>query len=176
MESFATPAEMAERSQGAIAATHPFVQKELNAATAAIRNYCGWHIAGREQVEYRRNGPFSDAVWLPAMQIVTFDEGEINGATVDTDGVEFDSNTGWTNLCGRKVAVKFTAGFTTVPADLVTLTLELASGALASPLGVTREQAGGVSVTLARVSGALQVHPGGDDVARLAAYKLGRLP
>ncbi|SDQ04741.1 hypothetical protein, partial [Leucobacter chromiiresistens] len=63
-----------------------------------------------------------------------------------------------------------------VPADLVTLTLELAAGALISPLGISREQAGGVSVTLNRTSNSLLVGPGGADAARLEPYRLGVLP
>lgn len=176
MASFATPKQMADRSQGAISATHPFLATELDAATRAIRDYCGWHIATREPVRYRRVIPYHDQVWLPAMQIESIDEAHMNGATLDPATIEFDHDTGWTSLSGRRVDIKFTAGFEHVPADLVTLTLELAAGALGSPLGISREQAGGVSVTFTRTSGALLVGPAGADVARLAPYKLGVLP
>lgn len=176
MESFATPQQMAERSQGAIAATHPFLTTELAAATRAIRDYCGWHIAGVEEITYRRVRPYHDQVWLPAMQISEIVEAKMNGSDVDPDTVEFDPDTGWTSLCGRRVEVRFMAGFDPVPESLVTLTLELAAGALGTPLGISREQAGGVSVTFARTSGALLVGTSGADVARLAPYKLGVLP
>lgn len=170
--SFATPDQMEDRSGGAILTTHPFLQKELAAATRQIRNRCGWHIATRQQVRIRHVRPFPESVWLPAMQIESIDSAIMDGATRTTSGIDFDPDTGWTPLCGRRVDVTFTAGFDEVPEDLVTLTLELAAGALGSPLGITREQAGGVSVTLARSSGALQA----DDLSRLAAYKLGWLP
>ncbi|MFB7843629.1 hypothetical protein [Microbacterium sp. NPDC056052] len=170
--SFATKDQMGERSQGAVPASTPFLEDELAAATRTIRNYCRWHIATAEQLTFRRSGPFAEAVWLPAMQITTLDEITIDGVTVDPASVEFDFDTGWTSLCGRIRQVKFTAGFEEVPEDIVTLTLELAAGALGSPLGISREQAGGVSVSYTRTSGALQPA----DVDRLAAYRLGWLP
>lgn len=176
MDPFATPQQMANRTQGAIAANHPFLEDELNAATEAIRRHCGWHIATQEDLHFRRTGPYHDQVWLPAMQITEISEAKVNGADLDPDAIEFDHDTGWTSMRGRSVSVKFTAGFTTVPADLVTLTLELTAAALGSPLGISREQAGGVSVTFSRTSGALLIGPGGADLPRLAPYKLGVLP
>lgn len=176
MASFATPQQMEQRSQGAIAATHPFLETELASATRSIRDYCGWHIAGPEEVTHRRVRPYHDQVWLPAMQVEEIVSAKINGGDVEPDTVEFDPDTGWTSLYGRRVEVKFRAGFDSVPESLVTLTLELAAGALGTPLGISREQAGGVSVTFARTSGALLVGPGGADIARLAPYKLGVLP
>ncbi|QTV79482.1 hypothetical protein [Microbacterium sp. NIBRBAC000506063] len=116
--------------------------------------------------------PFSEAVWLPAMQIEAIASVTIDGTTLTPANVDFDPDTGWTSLCGRRVNLTFTAGHEAIPEDLVTLTLELAAGALGSPLGISREQAGAVSVTFTRTSGALQPA----DHARLAAYKLGRLP
>lgn len=176
MASFATPQQMEQRSQGAIAATHPFLATELAAATRAIRDYCGWHIAGVENATYRRVRRYHDQVWLPAMQIREIVEAEINGGSVSPDSIDFDPDTGWTSMCGRRVEVKFSAGFDPVPESIVRLTLELAAGALGSPLGISREQAGGVSVTFTRTSGALLVGPGGNDVATLVPYKLGVLP
>lgn len=171
-ESFATAQEMADRSQGAILANHPFLQKELKAATEAIRKACGWHIAKVETLTFERVGPFAEHVWLPAMEISSVGLTTIDGAVVVADSIEFDKMTGWTNIFGRRRSVTYTAGFAEVPADLVTLTLELAAGALGSPMGITREQAGGVSVSVARSSGALQLA----DHERLAPYKIGWLP
>jgi hypothetical protein len=172
LETFATAQEMAERSQGEIPADHPFLTKELKAATQEIRNACGWHIAQVETITLERVGQFVEHVWLPAMAISAITAATIDGTVILADSVEFDRNTGWTSLCGRRRSVTYTAGFAEVPADLVTLTLELAAGALGSPLALSREQAGGVSLTYARSSGALQPA----DHARIAAYKIGWLP
>lgn len=176
MVPFATPEQMEQRTQGVIAATHPSLNTELAAATRAIRDYCGWHIAGAETVTYRRVRPYRDQVWLPAMQISEIVEATIDGETIDPDVVEVDPSTGWTSLRGRNVSVKFNAGFDPVPESLVTLTLALAAGGLGTPLGISREQAGGVAVTFSRTSNALQVGPDGADVVTLAPYKLGVLP
>lgn len=172
LEPFATAQQMADRSQGAIPTTHPFLAAELKAATRTIRNACGWHIAKAEQLRYRKVRPFSEAVWLPAMQIKSIDSGTIDGATVAATTAGFDPEIGWTALYGRNIDITFTAGYDEVPEDLVTLTLELAAGALGSPLGISREQAGTVSVTYTRTSGELTAA----DHDRLAAYKIGRLP
>lgn len=171
-DAFASAQEMADRSQGAIPISHPFLEKELRAATETIRNHCRWHVAGVETRTFERVGPFAEHVWLPAMEIAEITEAIIDGYPVDVSAVEFDKSTGWTSLWGRRRKVTYTAGFEAVPADLVTLTLELAAGALGSPLGITREQAGGVSVTLTRASGALMA----DDLHRLAAYTIGYVP
>lgn len=172
LQPFATAQDMADRSGGAIPKTHPFLEKELQAATRTIHNACGWHIAQVEQLRYRKVRPFSEVVWLPAMQIKSIDSGTIDGATVTAMTTGFDPAIGWTPLCGRDVDITFTAGFDEVPEDLVTLTLELAAGALGSPLGISREQAGTVSVSYTRTSGQLTEA----DHDRLAAYKLGWLP
>lgn len=176
LDSFATPQDMEDRTQGAIPADHPFIGSELSAATEAIRNYCRWHIAGVRQLTLHRVRPFAESVFLPAMKIASVESATVDGCEHRAGEVEFDPETGWTPLRGRRVRVQYTAGFDEVPADLVTLTLELASAALGSPLGIVREQAGGVSVTLQRASGALLVGAGGADVARLTPYRLGRLP
>lgn len=170
--SFASEEEMEQRSQGAIPADHPFLKRELEAATREIRSACGWHIAKVETLTFERVGPFAEQVWLSAMEITAITAATIDGVDIDPATIEFDKQTGWTSLCGRRRSVTFTAGYAEVPADLVTLTLELAAGALGSPIGVSREQAGAVSLTYTRTSGALQ--PADRD--RLAPYKLGWLP
>ena len=169
LEPFATDQEMSDRTSGAIPTTHPFLAKELAAATRRIREACHWHIAGIEQIRYRKVRPFAEQVWLPAMQIASIDSGTIDGVTVEATTSGFDPEIGWTPLCGRDVDITFTAGFEVVPEDLVTLTLELAAGALGSPLGISREQAGGVSVSYTRTSGQLTAA----DRDMLAACRIG---
>lgn len=173
MEPFATPQDMDDRTQGEITATsHPFLAKELAAATRTIRNHCGWHIATAEEITVKRRSRFRSEIWIPAMQISAAQVTTLDGVDHTFTDDEFDPETGWTSWSGDRYTLTYTAGYATVPEDLVTLTLELAAGALGSPLGITREQAGGVSLTLARASGALT----SDDIDRLAEYRLGRLP
>nr|WP_274635536.1 hypothetical protein [Microbacterium bovistercoris] len=144
LEPFATPQQMADRSQGAITATtHPFLDSALKAASKKIRDYCRWHIAENQPLTYKRSAPSTADVWLPAMQITEITSVIIDGTTWDqaaVDAVEFDPDTGWTNLRGRLIEVGYTAGYTEMPEDLVDLTLMIASRALGSPLGAVREQ------------------------------------
>ena len=176
VDTFASPTDMGKRSLGQITATsHPFLEEELEAATSAIREHCGWHIATLQSVTLIRRFPSREQVYLPAMRINGVTAATIDGRTLTASelaAVEFDPITGWTSLSGRSVSVAFDAGFTSVPADLKLLTLELSAGALGSPLGITKEQAGGVSVTLDRASGAITEQ----DDQRLVPYRLGRLP
>ncbi|UGS26327.1 hypothetical protein K8F61_17125 [Microbacterium resistens] len=178
LDSFATATDMSDRTQGQVtAASHPFLERELEAATQDIRDFCGWHIAPARQVEYRRTGRLPDDVWLPAMEVQSIDSVTIDGTAwtdVAVQRVEFDRDTGWTNLTGRSVIVKYTAGFKKTPPNLLTATLEMAAAALGTSMGWTREQAAGVSVDYGRAGGGIDPDsPGG---RRLAAYRIGRLP
>lgn len=175
---FARPADMSDRTQGEINEDdYPYLERELAAATADIRDFCRWHVYPQKPVEYRRVGASPDDVWLPAMRIKSIDAVTIDSVEYDAaalDAVEFDPTTGWTNLCGRNVAVTYTAGFATVPPNLETAALELAASALGTSLGHTREQAGSVSLTYGRAGGGIdESTPGGQ---RLIAYRIGRLP
>lgn len=170
--SFATPQDMSDRSGGDITATiYPFLQKELDAATQAIRMACGWHIA-REESQTIQRGPsrFPSTIYLPTKRLVGVTSVLINGYATDPDTVEFDPETGETNIYARQATIVMTHGYNEVPADLVLLTLELAAAGLGAGLGVDREQAG--SVVVAYRSSAIEPR----DAWRLAPYKLGKLP
>lgn len=172
MEPFATAREMAERTNGAIPADTPFLHWELMGASRSIRNECGWHVAPLMPLTLSRLGQFPCQVWLPAMEIDSITSATVDGSVLDVAAIELDRATGWTNIVGRRVSIQYLAGFEDIPDDLVTLTLELASGGLFAREGIAREQAGSVSVTLSRTSAGLTPA----DIARLSAYRLGRLP
>lgn len=179
MESFATAQQMQQRTKGAITATtHPSLTSELAAATRAIRDACGWHVATLEPLVHRRSGPFARDIWLPAMQIDSIAEAVVDGADVDLTQVRFDPDTGWTNLRGASCAITYAAGFEEVPESLVSLTLQIAARALSSPTGVTREQIGQHSVsfalTSAQASGGIVLLD--VELEQLTPYILGTLP
>lgn len=173
MGAFATVEDMRQRTNGLITATsHEFLQKELDAASREIRDYCGWHIATIEELTYSHRSRFHDDVWLPAMRIQSIESATVDGvAWADLSGVEFDAGTGWVNLRGRHVEVIYRAGFETVPESIVSLTLQIAARALGGAMGIIREQTLGASLTF---SGA------GDDRSRfesvLAPYRIGYVP
>lgn len=172
MASFATPQDMDDRTRGEITATsYPFLQKELDAATRTIREACGWHIAPIETHVVRRVSRHRSEIWVPAMNILAVRISDAGGAR-DLADFDFDPMTGMTTWSGDRYTLEFTAGYATVPEDLVTLTLEIAAGALGASLGLAREQAGGVSVTYARAGGTIAP----SDIPRLAPYTLGYLP
>lgn len=178
-ESFASTAQMEQRSLGAITATsHPFLEKELAAATREIQKYCRWHIFPVMDIaKVSRSRHWRD-IWVPAMQI-----SDVVITTLDeVDHVlaaeEFDPETGWTSWSGDRYTLTYTAGYIEVPEDLVTLTLQIAARALGAPLGFSREQAGSVSVTHSVVAPGVA---GGDvlldhEKTSLAAYRIERLP
>ena len=179
MVAFAMPSNMEARTgELGIPPTHPFLHRELDAATQLIQKRCGWHIAPVQQVRHRRVGPMPVNVWLPAMQIQEVSSATVDGVVLDPASVEFDTDTGWTNLTGRKFDITFTAGFEEVPSELVTLTLQIAARALVSPMGLVRDQAGGVSAVYTQVG----FNQAGGTVllsaeeATLTPYRLGRLP
>lgn len=173
MVDFATPSQMADRTGGDIPATHPYLQVALSAASRLIRNDCRWHIATRETITSMRRGSRVEPVWLPAMQIESITGFVIDGVAHDAEtlaAVEFDPMTGWTNLSGRNWSVTYVCGFDTVPEDITDLTLQIVARSLGSPLGISREQAGSVSVSY---------QPPGFMVGekdQLAAYRIGVLP
>lgn len=170
---FLTPQDVEGRSQGRITATsHPFLPKELLAAQRTIRNYCRWHVTPKMQVTKRKVRPFCEAFFIPAMEIESVDAVKVDGVTLDASTVKFDPETGWTNISGRDVEVTFTAGFDPAPEDLILLAAEMTAGGLGTALNINREQAGAVSVTFTRTSGALVA----SDFDRLVPYRLGWLP
>lgn len=177
MASFASTADMAARSNGAIPADRPFLQKALDAASARIRNYCGWHISTVESVEdLRVRATPGQVLWLPTTYLTAIDAISINGVLLDEvalAAVDFSADgrvdfTAW----AAPTLISFTHGYTSHPDDLVALTLELATGELQSAGGAIREQSLTSSVTWARASGRLT----DNDKADLAIYKIGYQP
>lgn len=172
-----TPAVMSSRTNGEIPEDHPGLARELEAAIAAVRDYCRWHVAGVEQRTLTRLTPFVDMVWIPAMEIKSIDALTLGGVVQDRPGdLPFDPTTGYTGIMARSYSITYTSGFEKLPAAIETLVLELAAGGLGTAVGIDREQAGGVSVSFARAGGGLNVGPGGADAATLAPYRLGVLP
>jgi len=177
---FASAAQMESRTSGVISKDHPFLEDELQAATGAIRDYCGWHIAPPREVTYRRAGATPDDVYLPAMQIDSIVGVKVDGVdwpAARVAAAEFDPLTGWTNIYARRVEVRYVAGLDDVPAPLVTLTLQVAARGLGAPLGLVRDHAGTVSVTHSQVASGVA---GGTvllahEQTQLATYRIGSL-
>lgn len=179
VESFATKEQMASRSLGQITETsHPFLVDELKAASQAVRDLCGWHIADVATITRRVVTRHRHEIWVPARKITAVSITGRDGVEHDLDPLDFDPETGFTTWSGDVYTLTYTAGFTVVPAPVVTATLQVAARALGSPLGYTSERAGTAAVTHSQVApgvagGAVLLQP---EIDQLAAYIVQALP
>jgi hypothetical protein len=184
MGSFATPAQMASKSKGAIPADTPFLQEELNAASKAIRNECGWHVALEEEQVFTLNGFNGKFIYLPTQRIKSLDAVSIDGIALDlaTDQLQWSPDgqlwrPSWAYNF-RSIEVTVTHGLEAVPADIVDMTLLVAARSLGSPLGAVREQTLSSSVTWSQTgfnqAGGVSLLDSEKDA--LAEYKVGYVP
>lgn len=129
-------------------------------ATAAIRNYCGWHVSPNLKcvTEYRivdlRDafvGP-DVLVQLPATFVNSVNSVEIDGESttdfdIETNGLLRIYDVGF---CGRrsKIKVVYNAGFDNDQIEVIKeLTANRVTHALSNTYGVMSETAGGLSVS-----------------------------
>lgn len=183
MDAFATPEQMAARSQGAItSASHPYLAQALAAASGVIRGYCGWHVAPVEEETRRFPGIPRERLWLPTGRLVEVLTATDAGTSVDVAALDWDESgllgkTDWTSGL-RNVEITYRHGFDSVPPEITDLTLQIAARALGSPLGVVTEKSLTSSVTWAQTA---QGVAGGvvlmeHEKPTLAPYRLGWLP
>ena len=138
------------------------VAPNLDAACAAIRNWCGWHVypaqacsmterllAGNGRI--KRSG-VDILIQLPATFVstpvtVTIDSTPFDDFDIAPNGILRLFDVGWMNR-KTQITVTYTAG---LPAGMMDGVKELIAGrvnhALAQPYGVQSESAGGVSIT-----------------------------
>ena len=138
------------------------IEPNIDAACAAIRNYCGWHVYPAQACSMTErllagNGRVKRAgadilIQLPATFVST-------PVTVTIDGVPFDDfdlapngilrlfDVGWMTR-RTQITVTYTAGLSAGMMDSIKeLIAHRVTHALASSAGVQSESAGGVSVT-----------------------------
>lgn len=130
----------------------------LEAASAAIRDWCGWHIYPSVECTFtcspydRITGTRSRFINLPSMLVTDI-------SSVTEDGAELSSGKweGWDDgllkrcgfaFWGDSVEVVFTSGYSSVPASLAQAVACVAETVLQSlPDGVASETAGNVSIS-----------------------------
>ncbi len=167
MVSFATPAELSKFTEGLISPTDERSQPLLDGATAAIRHLAGWNIAPAEEVAVALDGG-GDVLYLPSLKVNSITSVTVNGEAVSPPDFEWSRRTGNLRLRSGRfpdswggVIVTFNSGYSTVPADLKAITLQMVAIAMSSPTGATREQAGQVATDWATtgpgVSGGLTI-------------------
>ena len=151
----------------------------IAAASAAIRSFCGWHVAPALDCSITLDGEAGD-IWLPTCALNSVASATVNGAEVEVVGhnrrgrVRLASKT-----CGLgNVTVDYNAGFdSNIAPDLVSIVAKRVVAEVAlTTYGVASESAGGVSISY---SGTALSDSGGtylpDDVRQaLMPYKLVR--
>lgn len=123
------------------------IEATLAAVSAAIRTYCGWHIAPNIECTWQGDAD-GKLVELPGMGVSTVHSvtiaGEPAGYTWRKSGlIRLDSPVidDW----GQLVEIVYNAGFeTSVVSSVVS---QIAVNALVAPAGVMREQAGDIAIT-----------------------------
>ena len=139
------------------------VEPDIKAATAAIRNFCGWHVYPSQACQlnttlYDKAVTVSDRVLLiqlPATFVSAIESIQIGDETIDStfvlmpNGVLRVFGLSWSRLTlWTPVVVKYTAGLPEGTAeDVMAVLADRVTHALASSEGVQSETAGGVSVT-----------------------------
>lgn len=182
-----TPAQVAQYTQGKVSASDPRLPGLIDGATAAVRRYCGWHIAPVMTETITLDGPGGHVLTLPTLHLTALPSVIENGVTLtEYTSASPDGTFEWSPLgtvrrtCGRwtdryrSIAVTMTHGYEDAP-DVAQIIMQVVTAALSSPMGATREQAGALSVSWATtapgVSGGLSLLQRDLDVLNL--YRLG---
>lgn len=170
---------------GAFDASDGRVAPILAGVSAAVRNFCCWHVAPSLACTCETEGP-GCAIMLPSKALSDVARVEVLGEELGADGYEWRADgmlrrTGglWWPVAWRSVAVAYTAGYDLAATpDLAAIVCQVASNALAAAPGVRSEQAGGVSIeynaTGSGVTGGIALL--GRDMAMLAPYRLPAVP
>ena len=131
-------------------------EKALAAAEAAVRAYCGWHVAP-SKTETVTVDVDSPSVLLPSLHVTAVSSVRAEGNPVGADRFEW-SQTGilWLNARGfRRVEVEMTHGYdvdSTAGVLLSSIVLATAARAKSSPSGLMRAQVGQVSETYSQTA------------------------
>lgn len=177
---FITKENFSQGTGGKIPTSDPRVEPLLKGASAAIRRYCGWHIAPVLQADLVLDGPGGSLLTLPTLRLVNVLSFQDDGNPVEVADLEW-SERGMIRHRGRRLTRKFRGieatvqhGWDEAP-DVAQIVQQVVANALSSPLGATREQAGALSVSWATtapgVSGGLSLLQRDLDVLNL--YRLG---
>lgn len=178
MEPFLRIDQFAAATGGQVAASDARLGPLLDAASAAVRRYCGWHISPVAEETLVLDGPGGDLLVLPTLRLEMVTSLTVSGEAVDVAGLEWSGNGevrrrgGWPDRF-RSVVIGIRHGFADAP-DVQQIVQQVVANAISSPMGATREQAGQVSVqwstTAPGVSGGLSLLE--RDLAVLDRYRL----
>lgn len=126
-------------------------ERNLLAAEAAVRSYCGWHIAPAVIEDVVLDGTGTRTLFLKTLRLRNVLAAEVSGVVVDPLTLEW-SEAGFLRSPGifpdrlRSVRLTIEHGFDAVP-DVAQVIRDISARADSAPGGVVREQAGAVSIT-----------------------------
>src|SRR5690606_21826214 len=98
---FLTPAEFSAGTGGKIAAGDPRVQPLIDGATAAIRRYCGWHVAPVVTEEVILDGPGGRLLSFPTLRLVSIGALSEDGEAAVVADLEWSELGNVRKRCGR---------------------------------------------------------------------------
>lgn len=154
LESIITPAQFSIITGGRMSSTTETVQAMLDAVSAAVRSYCGWHVAPATACVWTGEAP-GGVIGLPVMGVSAIEAVTVDGTELGTDEFMWSSS-GEVRLtrCSpkwRSVTVAFTAGYSDSDA-LGAIVAQIAANALAAAPGVREEHAGQVGISYNQTS------------------------
>lgn len=128
-------------------------QSAIDAATGAVRAYCGWHVTP-EVTESVTLDVASGLVLLPSLHVTAVSSVVADGDTLDPDRYEWSAagilraslRRGF-----RKVEVTMTHGYVDAP-EIAGVILAMAARSVVSPDGVMRAQVGQISETYSQTA------------------------
>lgn len=110
----------------------------LGAASQAVVDFCGWHIAPSLTVTLELPVGLHGIIMLPSAYVTAVASVVLNGETL-VEGTDFEwDQRGWVQLCRRywtKATVTFTHGFADTPLSVKAVVLEVADNAAQFPSG-----------------------------------------
>lgn len=153
-----TPQDVEDTTCGRIKADDPRLASTIASVSAAIRDYCRWHVSPSLECEWVGDS-HGDVIILPARIVTAVSSvidnvtiaGEVSGDTVDASWYRWYPD-GRVYISPRRcrhgiVGVTYTAGIDASSTSLVSIASQIAANALVATAGVQREQAGQVSIT-----------------------------
>lgn len=118
----------------------------LEQASAAVRLYCGWHIAPSQVDTVTVDGSGATVQGLPTLHLTAVASITEDDTAVDVTGIEWSAagflkrSTAWTCKL-RGVTAQITHGYLEVPPEVREIVLTAAARGLATPAGgVVRDQ------------------------------------
>lgn len=177
----ATAEALSVATGGQVSASDPRVLPLLQGASTAVRKYCRWHIAPVLEESLTVDGPGADVLHLPTGRLLSLVEVTEEGRPVPVIGLDVSragmisrrSGVWSSRFSGVTARVRHGHDLAAV-ADVSQIVLQVVTNALASPMGVTREQAGALSVSWSmtgpNVAGGISLLE--RDLSVLAGYRI----